>query len=56
MSRSQGLNLSADELDLIDAWFAGNSSQPVTQQREPAPGMAGHGPGDEMPRIIRTRG
>ena len=54
--RSQGLNLSADELDLIDAWFAGTSSQPVTQQREPASGTAGPGPGEEMPRIIRTRG
>ncbi len=31
--RSQGLNLSADELDLIDAWFAGNAA--------PAPGTAG---------------
>ncbi len=34
--RSQGLNLSADELDLIDAWFAGNAPLPATaipQQR-----------------------
>jgi hypothetical protein len=34
--RSQGLNLSADELDLIDAWFAGNAPLPSTttpQQR-----------------------
>jgi hypothetical protein len=30
--RSQGLNLSADELDLIEAWFAA----PVSQQRAPA--------------------
>lgn len=28
--RSQGLNLSADELDLIDAWFAGNAPGPST--------------------------
>lgn len=28
--RSQGLNLSADELDLIDAWFAGNAPVPST--------------------------
>lgn len=28
--RSQGLNLSADELDLIDAWFAGNGPLPTT--------------------------
>lgn len=58
--RSQGLNLSADELDLIDAWFAGNSSQPVTAQRGPGPdgpGMMGHGPGpgEDMPRIMRNR-
>jgi hypothetical protein len=37
--RSQGLNLSADELDLIDAWFAGNtplphvSGQPLRNQQ-----------------------
>ena len=30
--RSQGLNLSADELDLVDAWF---SSQPQQQARAP---------------------
>jgi hypothetical protein len=31
--RSQGLNLSADELDLIEAWFAGNTPLPhVTGQ------------------------
>ncbi len=30
--RSQGLTLSADELDLIDAWFAGT---PAPQQRAP---------------------
>ena len=31
--RSQGLNLSADELDLIEAWFAG--STPAVQQQAP---------------------
>ena len=37
--RSQGLNLSADELDLIEAWFAG--STPVAQpQMRPAPNYA----------------
>lgn len=52
--RSQGLHLSADELDLIDAWFAGTSSQPVTQGRGPEPaGLMG--PGEDMPRIMRTR-
>jgi len=33
--RGQGLNLSADELDLIDAWFAGGSLP--QQQAAPAP-------------------
>jgi len=28
--RSQGLNLSADELDLVEAWFAGSGKEPVT--------------------------
>ncbi|HEY7084064.1 MAG TPA: NYN domain-containing protein [Hyphomicrobiaceae bacterium] len=42
--RGQGLNLSADELDLIDAWFAGgslpqSSTQP-TQVRASSPGQA----------------
>ena len=41
--RSQGLNLSADELDLIEAWFAGSNSpaqpqaQQPQQQMRPAP-------------------
>jgi hypothetical protein len=30
--RSQGLTLSADELDLIEAWFAGNGA-PITQRQ-----------------------
>jgi hypothetical protein len=29
--RGQGLNLSADELDLVDAWFAGGNVPPGTQ-------------------------
>ena len=33
--RSQGLNLSADELDLIDAWFAGNAPLPATAIQPP---------------------
>ncbi len=33
--RSQGLNLSADELDLIDAWFAGNAPLPSTTIQAP---------------------
>ena len=37
--RSQGLNLSADELDLIEAWFAG----PAVAQRAAAPQMPAYG-------------
>jgi hypothetical protein len=35
--RGQGLNLSADELDLIDAWFAGGSLPQSPAQPMPAP-------------------
>ncbi|MFN3869020.1 MAG: hypothetical protein ACK4MF_08150 [Hyphomicrobiaceae bacterium] len=38
--RSQGLSLSADELDLIDAWFAGATAaaaRPQQRQQAPAP-------------------
>lgn len=35
--RSQGLNLSADEIDLVDAWFGGApASQRVASQQKPA--------------------
>jgi hypothetical protein len=34
--RSQGLTLSADELDLIEAWFAGNGA-PITQRQIASP-------------------
>jgi hypothetical protein len=34
--RGQGLNLSADELDLIDAWFAGGSLPPPPGRANPA--------------------
>lgn len=43
--RSQGLNLSADEIDLIEAWFAAGpatqrgASAPVTAPRAPAQGL-----------------
>jgi hypothetical protein len=37
--RSQGLSLSADELDLIEAWFAG----PTVPQRAPAPQAPAYG-------------
>jgi NYN domain len=39
--RSQGLNLSADELDLIEAWFAGNA--PMATARAPVTGSPGAG-------------
>ncbi len=35
--RGQGLNLSADELDLIDAWFAGGTLPQPVATRTPAP-------------------
>jgi hypothetical protein len=35
--RSQGLQLSADELDLIDAWFAGNGMPAASGTRPPGP-------------------
>jgi hypothetical protein len=31
--RSQGLNLSSDELDMVDAWFAGNGQSQMPAQR-----------------------
>lgn len=49
--RAQGLTLSADELDLIEAWFAGNA-QPAqgTRQAPPAPTFAAAPP----PRPVAT--
>jgi len=58
--RGQGLNLSADELHLIDAWFLG----PGAAQRagrgaiRPTPAIAapqGTDQAEEPPRAIRTR-
>lgn len=57
--RSQGLNLSADELDLIDAWFAGGASAGPARAPAGAPApepQGGYaGTGDDFPRIVRTR-
>jgi hypothetical protein len=39
--RSQGLTLSADELDLVEAWFAG-SGVPTASVRQPAAQAASH--------------
>ena len=44
--RSQGLSLSADELDLIEAWFAGPA---VAQQRGPAPQAPAYGSALQAP-------
>ena len=41
--RSQGLDLSADELDLIEAWFAGNGTAVLPRQSSaPAPAPTQH--------------
>ena len=46
--RSHGLNLSAEELDLIDSWFAGATPLPPVRQ---APAAAQHaGPAQSDPR------
>jgi hypothetical protein len=50
--RGQGLNLSADELDLIDAWFAGGSlPQPPPARATPAQTAAppAQGPAQRQP-------
>ncbi|HZT47440.1 MAG TPA: NYN domain-containing protein [Hyphomicrobiaceae bacterium] len=53
--RSQGLNLSADELDLIDAWFAGGAlpqAQPQPQgARTPPPVPSGFGATAQSPTL-----
>src|SRR4029453_2774152 len=41
--RGQGLNLSADELDLIDAWFAGGTSPQAPAQTQAAQSPAKSG-------------
>lgn len=48
--RSQGLALSADELDLIDAWFAGTPTQQRAPQRQPAPVQAAAPPPPAAPQ------
>ena len=42
--RGQGLNLSADELDLIDAWFAGGTLPQPVLARTPPPAPQGAAP------------
>ena len=42
--RGQGLNLSADELDLIDAWFAGGTLPQPVLARTPPPTPQGAAP------------
>jgi hypothetical protein len=77
--RSQGLNLSTDELDLIEAWFAGTGAAVAPSPRAAAPtqpqaplaapdaeqprnwsgdellGGRAEPPGEEFPKILRTR-
>ncbi len=66
--RSQGLSLSSDELDLIEAWFAGGTQQIAPQSirvqapsaeigAAPAPRQLGQDGGDpeQFPKILRTR-
>ena len=61
--RGQGLNLSADELDLIDAWFAGGTLPPEhgraarrRRSQAPAPAPAGRSPQPApAPRGARRR-
>lgn len=66
--RSQGLNLSSDELDLIEAWFAGGTQQIAPQSIRvqapsaeigavPAPRQLGQDGDDheQFPKILRTR-
>jgi hypothetical protein len=69
--RSQGLSLSTDELDLIEAWFAGTGAGVAPSLRTAAPAQpqapsapeaeqprawAGdEPPGEEFPKILRTR-
>jgi hypothetical protein len=62
--RSQGLNLSADELDLIDAWFAGNAPLPTAsaplqrgggQHAAAQPqALTGHATASAMPQDARS--
>ena len=62
--RSQGLNLSSDELDLIDAWFAGGAQQIAPQSirvqapsaaMAAAPQPATTSDQEQFPKILRTR-
>ncbi len=69
--RSQGLNLSSDELDLIEAWFAGGTQQIAPQSirvqapsaeigAAPAPRQLAqdsqpNGDQEQFPKILRTR-
>jgi len=46
--RGQGLKLSADELDLIEAWFVGNGAQPSARAAATAP--AYQPPQNDVPR------
>jgi hypothetical protein len=47
--RGQGLNLSADELDLVDAWFAGGNVPPGAQPVRASTGAAAAQPPISLP-------
>jgi len=54
--RSQGLSLSSDELDLIEAWFSAPQQQPQARQQQQAPAYAGRpaqaaAPQQQMPAM-----
>ncbi len=63
--RAQNLNLSSDELDLIDAWFAGGQIAPqsirVQAPTAEIPAAPAHEqlqapePAEQFPKILRTR-
>lgn len=61
--RSQGLDLSIDDLELIEAWFAGNGEpmQGIRSQPAPEPVVAkplsrfDDGARDDFPRILQNR-
>jgi hypothetical protein len=50
--RAQGLTLSADELDLVEAWFAGGTTpaQQPARQKQPAPSFAAEPPSRPAPQ------
>ena len=50
--RSQGLNLSADELDLIEAWFAGTAAAPPAPAPRAQPAQQAVAPPVQQPQAM----